>query len=68
MTYAEALKSSDPDTIKSSRGDVKGQITKIYNELKAVLDVSEDFDHETIDNEKVKLNYEKLKNDFSVFQ
>ena len=70
MSYEEALNSSDPNTVKTSRGIVKGQITKGFNDLDSTLDVSEDhnYDPETVENKEIEESYKKLKENFSVFK
>ena len=72
MSYTEALKSSNPDSVKVTRSTVKGSITRSIKRLEAILvctlDNGTEFDHEAINKMEAKELYEKVQKSSSIFQ
>ena len=72
MSYTEAMKSSNPDSVKVTRATVKGSITRSIKRLEVILvctlDSGTEFDHETINKIETKELYDKLQKSSSIFQ
>ena len=72
MSYSDALKSSNPESVKVTRATVKGSITRSTKRLESILVCSledgKEFDHGVINKMEVKDLYEKLQKSSTIFQ
>ena len=72
MSYSEALKSSNPDSVKVTRATVKGSITRSGKRLESILvctlEGGKEFDHEAINKIEAKDLYDKLQKSSNIFQ
>ena len=72
MSYSEALKSSNPDSVKVTRATVKGSITRSVKRLESILvctlEGGKEFDHEVINKIEAKDLYDKLQKSSNIFQ